>query len=472
MNRKIKITILLSLLIMFFCVPMSKAETGLITSIPDLCNEPNGDWAFVDNEFNNNDYITFGEEGGDCVMTVPQAPTADGSAFCFHFASTPANIVELKADLMLSYNTNDHSDLLLELKRIFPDGSQFEIRGWILSGGGSANLFGSIHYSGPSGNHESIAQSIGIPANFGEFYSFKIMADGENVTISVGDIEMVSWTYDYEQFGQWSRESATIGGISSGGVLECKVKNVQALIEKEYINKIGFWNIQHRKYEDGRKLNLLNFAMYDESNNPISEDIVSDVEVTDPNGQPVSIVNVEFSPTRICFPYYDSNNGHWVYNFNESGDLFFGWKDYKATVNDDLIIGQYTLTVTDNQGNQYTSHYNYNGLVDLPIIEKKKFKNDYDNHGNLKLKWSVPWEIDDTFSTSIRAHINIYNDNEFAGVLFARVPTHLGRLFIPQEIIEKLLAEGNKFYLQVQLRTNDNNNRTYSKEKKIKIKLK
>lgn len=235
--------------------------------------------------------------------------------------------------------------------------------------------------------------------------------------------------------------------------------------------EIGYSFVQHLVHEDGSDYNRLNFAIYDETNRPVAEDLVAQVDLMDPNGQPVNLSNLEFSNTRISFPYYDSENGKWVYNFDGNGELFFAWSGYFAIIEDSLIEGEYNLTVTDNQGNQYTSQFTFNGQVDLPIIEKKKFKKKYAD-GNLILKWSVPYDLDSTWSTSVRAHINIYKEGEYTGVLFTKIPTHLGRLFVPSEVIEKLLAEGDKFFLQIQLRTNDNNNRTYSKEKKIKLKLK
>ena len=70
----------------------------------------------------------------------------------------------------------------------------------------------------------------------------------------------------------------------------------------------------------------------------------------------------------------------------------------------------------------------------------------------------------------MRAIINIYRDGDYVGVVYATVPTHLGRLFVPKDVLEKVEEEGDQFELIIQLRTNDNNNRTYSKSQKLKLK--
>jgi len=263
MNRKVRTTLLFSLLIMFLFVPMSQANAGLIISIPDLCNEPNGDWALMENEFVNGAYVTFGEEDGYCVMTVPEAPTAQGSAFAFYLAAyNIADVVELKADLMLSAN-DDNSNLLVEVQRTLPDGTAVEIRGYILSSGGQAFIQGLIHYWDMNGNPHSFALEE-RPALFDHYYGFEIVADGDVVTISVDGTVLVSWNYDYDVLGQWVGGSATIAGGSDTSIFYCKVKNVQAkyypevpfdiliYVVQKYILKKGTENSLVKKIESAR----------------------------------------------------------------------------------------------------------------------------------------------------------------------------------------------------------------------------
>ncbi|MDZ7696984.1 MAG: hypothetical protein U5R49_08720 [Deltaproteobacteria bacterium] len=229
MKKKCKMKVVLLSLIMIFLASVIQVNAALVTSAPDLCNEPSGDWAMCGGTFINCDYITFGEEGGECVMSVPQAPTEYGSAFNFYLAANgnpPVDVVELEADLMLE-NTDNNSNLFIELKRNLPDGTAVEIRGYISNSFGQAVVQGNIHYFDKFMNPHSFALEE-KPAYLDQFYSFKIVADGELVTISVDDIPLVSWNYDYGFLGQWVSGSATIAGESDTDAFSSKVKNVQA----------------------------------------------------------------------------------------------------------------------------------------------------------------------------------------------------------------------------------------------------
>ena len=80
-NRTGKIVFALSFFSMIFLTLFCQANAALRTSVPDLCNEPSGDWLLMENDFVNGNYVQFGEEGGECVMNVPQAPVSNGVAF-------------------------------------------------------------------------------------------------------------------------------------------------------------------------------------------------------------------------------------------------------------------------------------------------------------------------------------------------------------------------------------------------------
>jgi hypothetical protein len=62
-----------------------------------------------------------------------------------------------------------------------------------------------------------------------------------------------------------------------------------------------------------------------------------------------------------------------------------------------------------------------------------------------------------------RASVDIYNDNEYAGYFSIIIPVHLGFVFIPRDVVQKIYQKGNRFEVMISLETRDKNNRTYSK---------
>jgi hypothetical protein len=80
--------------------------------------------------------------------------------------------------------------------------------------------------------------------------------------------------------------------------------------------------------------------------------------------------------------------------------------------------------------------------------------------------------IDSSLSTSIRVWISIYGDkNEYIGEFYVRVPNQLGKLVVPKNTFNQVLAMGKTFTLGAHIRTNDNNNRAYSTEVAIPLLL-
>jgi hypothetical protein len=45
---------------------------------------------------------------------------------------------------------------------------------------------------------------------------------------------------------------------------------------------------------------------------------------------------------------------------------------------------------------------------------------------------------------------------------FVKIPSHMGYVFIPRHVVQKISEKGNQFGLKVQLETGDKNSRTYS----------
>jgi len=149
--------------------------------------------------------------------------------------------------------------------------------------------------------------------------------------------------------------------------------------------------------------------------------------------------------------------------------VFSDLASYKGKILDPLIDGDYHLIATDKDGNQYESYYSFNGHVGLPIIPASSFKYRFDQDGNFIWEWSVPYYLDPSLETSVWAMIKIYQGDDNIGSVGCKLPTHLGRLFVPYDVIDMVKAEGDLFELQIQLRTNDRNNKIYSKSVNLKF---
>jgi len=128
-----------------------------------------------------------------------------------------------------------------------------------------------------------------------------------------------------------------------------------------------------------------------------------------------------------------------------------------------LITGTYHLIFTDKDGEISEMDYDFNRIVDLPIIPSNSYSLHLNQAGDLIWQWQVPDYIDPSLQTSARAWINFYDDRrKYIGQLWVNIPTQMGFLLVPKSTLDQILTVGKTFYLGTQIRTNDNNNRVYS----------
>lgn len=223
-------------------------------------------------------------------------------------------------------------------------------------------------------------------------------------------------------------------------------------------NRLEWWYVQHRKYQDGSEFNVANFAMKDSGNNYILEDVVSlsSIAVYDPDGAQLTLTKAEFGGKyKVAYGGYDSNNGRAYYD-NALHDESF----YSVRFNDQLKTGTYHLVVADKSGTTYNAYLNFNSIQDIPVIPSNTFCAFKDNGGNLIWKWGIPSYIN--ASTSVRAFVDSYSGGTLISEIYLQVPTHMGWAFVPQNLLQLIEGPGNILKLGIQLRTNDNNNRAYS----------
>jgi len=216
--------------------------------------------------------------------------------------------------------------------------------------------------------------------------------------------------------------------------------------------------VSYRTYENIGELNRLYFSLVDESGNVIEQELELDsIALYDPYGNELVIFDLDFSIDSIFQGRYDAENGQWSYDqdfYIESGY----WGKFEGS----LVVGDYRLEVVVN-GESFEKILNFNGTQELPMIPSHSFQKHYDENDNLHIRWKPPVYEQLGLSTSVRAYVEVYNDEVYANtLLYVRVPSHLSTLYVPNNVMNKLNARGNMFKVFVHIRTNDGQNRAYS----------
>jgi hypothetical protein len=223
---------------------------------------------------------------------------------------------------------------------------------------------------------------------------------------------------------------------------------------------LDFWWVQRREYQNGTSQHRAAFAMKDQAGNYILQDVLSHIELYDPEGIPIQPTNVAFDGTyKSVNVGYDSNNGRWY-----AGDTLEDISSYIINFVAPLKTGSYRLVVKDQSDIQYEAYARFNGLQDIPKISSETICAFKDGEGNLIWSWDGPADYFSNASTSIRTYAMAYDENDnYIGETYTKVPTHFGWAFAPANLLQQLEEAGGKtFKVGVQIRTNNNNNRTYS----------
>jgi hypothetical protein len=72
--------------------------------------------------------------------------------------------------------------------------------------------------------------------------------------------------------------------------------------------------VQHRAYEDGKRINRLRFGLIDNKGQYLATDSsVADVKLYDPNGKLVKLSPVKFGALEEIYGLYDTKNSQWEY---------------------------------------------------------------------------------------------------------------------------------------------------------------
>jgi len=227
-----------------------------------------------------------------------------------------------------------------------------------------------------------------------------------------------------------------------------------------FANQVEFWAVQHRTTEKDTNINVAIWAMKNDGGDYILDDILSSIELFDPNGIKIQPTRTLFGSNITAHGGYDANNGRWYFD-----SAFWPQSYYKIEFGGTLKTGQYRLSFVDNVSIQYDEYFYFTSLRDLPIIPSDTICILQNSEG-LVWKWKTPdsLKFQSDISTSVRAWIDIYNkSNEWVGDIWLKVPTHMGWAFAPNSLLQQIPGQNNIFQIGLQVRTNDNNNRAYSK---------
>jgi hypothetical protein len=225
--------------------------------------------------------------------------------------------------------------------------------------------------------------------------------------------------------------------------------------------EISWMYVQHRKYETGRNLNRLAFGLIDETGHVATDGKdVESVQLYAPDGSAINLLKYRFDSDEEIFGLYDPIKSRWHYSNNWQFDSWF-----RANFVEPLTPGQYRLKVTTVDGNAVVKIFHFKKRVELPVISSSSFKIHRDSLGNVIWKWDIPDELGRLifdYHTEARASIDIIKNSKNVAYFFIKIPSHLGYVFIPHQVAEKIISKGDQFAFKIQLETKDKNNRTYS----------
>jgi hypothetical protein len=181
--------------------------------------------------------------------------------------------------------------------------------------------------------------------------------------------------------------------------------------------EISWMHVQHRVYGAGKDVNRLGFGLIDDRGNYVTDNQnIKEVKLYDPNKKEVKMSKVTFDSLEEIFGTYDAKNSQWHYSKTWQFDSWFHLQS--------------------------------------------------DLHGNLIWTWKIPMELGQltlNHKTRARASIDIFKTGKNTGYFSIVLPVHLGYVFIPADVVQRINQKGDRFEIKIQLETRDKNNRTYSK---------
>ena len=227
--------------------------------------------------------------------------------------------------------------------------------------------------------------------------------------------------------------------------------------------EVAWMYVQHRQYGEGKSVNRLSFGLIDDQGQYLTDDKnIKEVKLLDLRGKEIKLSAYKFRTVEEVYGTYDTRNGQWIYNIDWQFDSWF-----RADILEPLIPGtDYWLKVTAVEGKLAERTFNFNNLNALPVVDSTSFQLRPDTYGDLIWTWNIPIELGHlslSLQTQARVSIDIYKNKKNTGYFSIILPSHLGYVFIPHDLVQAMNQRGDQFELRIQIETRDKNNRTYSK---------
>ena len=225
--------------------------------------------------------------------------------------------------------------------------------------------------------------------------------------------------------------------------------------------EVAWMHVQQRHYGDGRNINRLSFGLIDDRGNYLADDdSVAKITLYGPSDKSVEVSPPKFGYLSDIIGFFDPKNSQWRYNPDWRFDSWF-----RLDVLEPLISGIYRLKVATVDGKTTERTYKFNRRIDLPMVDSRTVQLHWDRHGNLIWTWDIPLDLgylSFDSRTSAKAAIDIYSKDQNVAYFSVTIPSQMGFVFIPHEIVQKLNQKGDRFEFKIKLETRDKNNRTYS----------
>lgn len=227
--------------------------------------------------------------------------------------------------------------------------------------------------------------------------------------------------------------------------------------------EIAWMYVQHRQYGEGKSVNRLSFGLIDDQGQYLGDDKnIQEVKLLDPRGETIKLSAYKFRSVEEVYGTYDTRDSQWSFNKDWQFDSWFS-----ADVLEPLIPKTYYwLRITFADGKLAERTYNFNSHIALPVVDSTSFQLRSDTYGDLIWTWNIPTALGHlslNLQTRARVSIDIYKDTKNTSYFSIILPTHLGYVFIPHDLVQAMNQRGDQFELRIQIETRDKNNRTYSK---------
>jgi len=222
--------------------------------------------------------------------------------------------------------------------------------------------------------------------------------------------------------------------------------------------EISWQFVQHRDYADGSERNQLSFGIVDsDSGKELSDkSLMLGVILKDPNNEAVTLTYRPDPAYEYLGGSYDGWTNEW--NYEEP----YTAADFSYTITEELIPGTYQLEV-QMVGQTINGSYEFVTQTDMPNVNSDSFMIRKDASGNMMWTWDIPqYQNATNQATHARANVSVYNQNSIVGSVNIVVPTNMGYLFVPADVVTGAESMGDEFRFNVLIRHTNNNNRGYS----------